>query len=80
MRRRELALLPVLPLAMDPIHLLVEMQVLQGAEIKRIRRRRRRGKGMKRGRRMSSLPLHQRTLRRKIQGRNPKGEESLPSR
>jgi hypothetical protein len=59
MRMKELALLPVLPLAMDPIHLLVEMQVLQGAEIKRIGRRRRRGKGtMKRGRRMSSLPLH----------------------
>ncbi len=81
MRMRELALLPVLPLAMDPVHLLVEMQVLQGAEIKRIGRRRRRGKGtMKRGRRMNILPLHQRTLGRKIQGRNPKGEGSLPSR
>jgi hypothetical protein len=82
MRRKELALLPVLPLAMDPVHLLVEMQVLQGAKIKRIgrrrRRRRRRGRGMmKRGRRMSSLPLHQRTLGRKIQGRNPRGEGSL---
>jgi hypothetical protein len=44
---------------MDPVHLLVEMQVLQGVEIKRIGRRRRKGKGtMKRGRRMSSLPLH----------------------
>jgi hypothetical protein len=32
---------------------------------------------MKRGRRMSSLPLHQRTLGRKIQGRNPRGERSL---
>ncbi len=31
MRRREaLALLPVLPLAVDPVQLLVEMQVLQG--------------------------------------------------
>jgi hypothetical protein len=81
MRMRELALLPVLPLVMDPIHLLIEMQVLQGAEIKWIGRRRRRGKGtMKRGRRMSSLPLHQRTLGRKIQGRNPKGKGSLPSR
>jgi hypothetical protein len=85
MRRRELALLPVLPLVVDPVHLLVEMQVLQGAKIKRIgrrrRRRRRRGRGtMKRGRRMSSLPLHQRTLGRKIQGRNPRGEGSLPSR
>jgi hypothetical protein len=61
MRRRELALLPVLPLVVDPVHLLVEMQVLQGAKIKRIgrRTRRTRGKGtMKRGRRMSSLPLH----------------------
>ncbi len=82
MRRREaLALLPVLPLAVDPIHLLVEMQVLQGAKIKRIgrrRRRRRRGRGtMKKGRRMSSLPLHQRTLGRKIQGRNPRGEGGL---
>jgi hypothetical protein len=80
MRRREaLTLLPVLPLAVDPVHLLVEMQVLQGAKIKRIgRRRRRRGRGtMKRGRKMSSLPLHQRTLRRKIQGRNPIGEGSL---
>jgi hypothetical protein len=57
-RMRELALLLVLPLAMDLIHLLVEVQVLQGAEIKRIGRRRRRGKGMKRGRRMNSLPLH----------------------
>jgi len=71
MRRREqVALLPVLPLAVDPVHLLVEMKVLQGAKIKRIgrkRRRRRRGRGtMKRGRRMSSLPLHQRTLGRKI--------------
>ena len=74
MRMRELALLPVLPLAMDPVHLLVEMQVLQEAEIKRIGRRRRRGKGtMKRGRRMNSLPLHQRTLGRKIQGTNPRG-------
>ncbi len=59
MRRREqVALLPVLPLAVDPVHLLVEMKVLQGAKIKRIGRRRR-GRGtMKRGRRMSSLPLH----------------------
>jgi hypothetical protein len=74
MRRREvLALLPVLPLAVDPIHLLVEMQVLQGAKIKRRTRRRRRGRGtMKRGRRISSLPLHQRTL-----GRNPRREGSL---
>jgi hypothetical protein len=87
MRRRQLALLPVLPLAVDPVHLLVEMQHLQGAEIKRIgrrrrrRKRRRRGRGrMKRGRRMSNLPLHQRTLGRRIQGRNPRGEGSLPSR
>jgi hypothetical protein len=81
MRMKELALLPVLPLAMDPIHLLVEMQVLQGAEIKKIGKRRRRGRGTKKkGRRMSSLPLHQRTLGRKIQGRNPRGEGSLPSR
>ncbi len=85
MRRREvLALLLVLPLAVDLVHLLVEMQVLQGAKIKRIGRRtrtkrtRRRGRGtMKRGRRMSSLPVHQRTLGRKIQGRNPRGEGSL---
>jgi len=53
-----------------------------GAKIKRIgrrrRRRRRRGRGtMKRGRRMSSLPLHQRTLGRNIQGRNQRGERSL---
>jgi hypothetical protein len=77
MRGREvLALLPVLPLAVDPVHLLVEMQVLQGAKIKRIgrtRRTRKRGRGtMKKGRRMSSLPLHQRTL-----GRNPRWEGSL---
>jgi hypothetical protein len=26
---------------------------------------------------MSSLPVHQRTLGRKIQGRNPRGEGSL---
>jgi hypothetical protein len=82
MRRREaLALLPVLPLAVDPIHLLVEMQVLQGAKIKRIgtrTRTRMRGRGtMTRGRRMSSLPLHQRTLGRNIQGRNLRGEGSL---
>jgi len=87
MRRREQVallpvchLLPMLPLAVDPIHLLVEIKVLQGAKIKRIgrRRRRRRGRGtMKRGRRMSNLPLHQRTLGRKIQGRNPRGEGSL---
>jgi hypothetical protein len=85
MRRREqVALLlvcyvfPVLPLAVDPVHLLVEMKVLQGAKIKRIGRRRRRGMGtMKRGRRMSSLHLHQRTLGRKIQGRNPRGEGRL---
>ncbi len=59
---------PSVPLAMDPVHLLVEVQVLQGVEIKRIgRRRRRRSRGtMKRGRRMSSLPLHQRTLGRRI--------------
>jgi hypothetical protein len=71
MRRRELALLPVRPLGVDLVHFLVEMQVLHGAEIKRIgrrrRRRRRRGRGtMKRGRRMSSLPLHQRILGRRI--------------
>jgi hypothetical protein len=84
MRRREgLVLLLVLPLAMDPVHLLVEMQVLQGVKIKRIRTRTRtrtrtRGRGtMTRGRRMSSLPLHQRTLGRNIQGRNPRGEGSL---
>ncbi len=85
MRRREqVALLPVcyllrvLPLAVDPVHLLVEMKVLQGPKIKRIRRRRRRGRGtMKRGRRMGSLPLHHRTLGRKIQGRNPRGEGGL---
>jgi hypothetical protein len=78
MRRREaLALFPVLPLAVDPVQLLVEMQVLQGAKIKRIGRRRR-GRGtMMRGRRMSNLPLHQRTLGRNIQGRNPRGEGSL---
>jgi hypothetical protein len=65
MRREQVALLPVcyllrvLPLAVDPVHLLVEMKVLHGPKIKRIRRRRRRGRGtMKRGRRMSSLPLH----------------------
>jgi len=81
MRRREqVTLLQMLPLAVDPVHLLVEMKVLQGAKIKRIGRRRTRRKGrgtMKRGRRMSSLPLHQRTLGRKIQGRNPRGEGSL---
>jgi hypothetical protein len=58
MKRREaLALFPVLPLAVDPVQLLVEMQVLQGAKIKRIgRRRRRRGRWMMtRGRRMSNL-------------------------
>jgi len=87
MRRREqVALLPVcyllrvLALVVDPVHLLVEMKVLQGPKIKRIGRRRRRRRGrrtMKRGRRMSSLPLHQRTLGRKIQGRNPRGEGGL---
>jgi hypothetical protein len=78
MRRREqVALFPVLPLAVDPVHLLVEMKVLQGAKIKRIGRRRRGGGTMKTGRRMSSLPLHQRTLGRKIQGRNLTGEGSL---
>jgi len=82
-RREQVALLPMLPLAVDLVHLLVEMKVLQGAKIKRIgrtrtRRTRRRGRGtMNRGRRMSSLPLHQRTLGRKIQGRNPRGEGSL---
>jgi hypothetical protein len=90
MRRREQVallpvcyLLPVLPLAVDPVHLLVAIKVLQGAKIKRIgrkrrRRKRRRGKGtMKRRRRMSSLPFHQRTLGRKIQGRNPRREGNL---
>jgi hypothetical protein len=61
MRRREqlALLLPVLPLAVDPVHLLVEMKVLQGAKIKRIgRRTRTKGRGtMKRRRRMNSLPL-----------------------
>jgi len=77
MRRREaLALFLVLPLVVDPVQLLVEMQVLQGAKIKRIGRRRGRGT-MTRGRRMSNLPLHQRTLGRNIQGRNPRGEGSL---
>jgi hypothetical protein len=84
MRRREaLALLPMLPLAVDLVHLLVEMQVLQGAKIKRIGRRRRtmtrrRGRGtMTSGGRMSSLPLHQKTLGRNIQRRNPRREGSL---
>jgi len=83
MRRKEqlALLLPVLPQAVDPVHLLVEMKVLQGAKIKRIGRRTRtrtRGRGtMKRGRRMSRLPLPQKTLGRKIQGRNPRGEEGL---
>jgi hypothetical protein len=80
MRRREALppLPPMLPLAVYPVHLLVEMQVLQGARIGRTRRTRRRGRGtMKRGRRMSSLPLHQRTLGRNIQGRNPRGEGGL---
>jgi hypothetical protein len=41
------------------------MQVLQGAWVGRRKRTRNRGRGtMKRGRRMSSLPLHQRTLER----------------
>jgi len=82
MRRREaLALFPMLPLAVNPVQLLVEMQVLQGAKIKRIGRKTRtrtRGRGtMTRGRRMNNLPLHQRTLGRNIQGRNPRGEGSL---
>jgi hypothetical protein len=79
MRRREvLALLLVLPLAMDSVQLLVEMQNLQGAKIKRIGRMRRRGRGtMTRGRTMSNLPLHQRTLGGNIQGRNPRREGSL---
>ncbi len=81
-RKKQLALLlPVLPLAVDLVHLLVEMNVPQGVKIKRIGRRTRtrtRGMGtMKRGRRMNSLPLPQRTLGRKIQGRNPRGEGSL---
>jgi len=38
MRRREqVALLPVLSLVVDLVHLLVEMKVLQGVKIKRIR-------------------------------------------
>jgi hypothetical protein len=82
-RRKQVALLPVcyllpmLPLAVDPVHLLVEMKVLQGAKIKKIGRRRRRRGTMKRGKKMSSLPLHHRTLGRKIQERNPRGEGSL---
>jgi len=78
MRRREqlALLLLVLPLVVDPVHLLVEMKVLQGAKIKRIgTRMRTRMRG--RGRRMSSFPLPQRTLGRKIQGRNPRGEGGL---
>ena len=64
--------------SMDPVHSLVEMQVLQGAWVGRRTRTRSRGRGtMKRGRRMSSLPLHQRTLGRKIQGTNPRGEGGL---
>jgi hypothetical protein len=60
------------------------MMMIIGAKIKRIRRRTRtktrtrRGRGaMTKGRRMSSLPFHQRTLGRNIQGRNPRGEGSL---
>jgi hypothetical protein len=65
-------------LAMDSVQLLVEMQNLQGAKIKRIGRMRRRGRGtMTRGRTMSNLPLHQRTLGGNIQGRNPRREGSL---
>jgi hypothetical protein len=69
-RRKQLALLfPVLPLVVDPVHLLVEMNVLQGAKIKRIGRRTRtrtRGRGtMKRGRRMSSIPLPPENTRKK---------------
>jgi hypothetical protein len=41
-------------------------------------RMRTRGRGtMTKGRRMRSLPLHQRTLGRNIQGRNSRGEGSL---
>jgi hypothetical protein len=72
MRRREqlALLLPVLPLAADLVHLLVEMKVLQGAKIKRIGRRRMRtrtrGRGtMKRGRRMSSPPPPPENTRKK---------------
>jgi hypothetical protein len=76
MRMRELALLPVLPLAMDSIHLLVKMQVLQGVEIKRIGRRRRRGRGtMKRGRRMSSLPPPLENTRKKDSRKKSKWKE-----
>jgi hypothetical protein len=58
------------------------MMMIIGAKIKTIRRTRtrrtRRGRGaMTRGRRMSNLPLHQRTLGINIQGRNPRGEGSL---
>ncbi len=65
MRRREqVALLLVLPLAVDPVHLLVEMKVLQGAKIKRIGRRRGRGT-MKRGRRMKQPPPPPENTRKK---------------
>jgi hypothetical protein len=46
MRRREqVALFPMLPLVVDPVHLQVEMKVLQGAKIKRIGRRNPKGEG-----------------------------------
>jgi len=44
-RRKQVALLPVLPLTVDPVHLLVEMKVLQGAKIKRIREEEEEGQG-----------------------------------
>ncbi len=76
MRMRDLALLLVLPLAMDPIHLLVEMQVLQGAEIKRIGRRRRRGKEtMKRGRRMTASPSTREHYEERFKEEIQKGKE-----
>jgi hypothetical protein len=81
MRRRELALLPVLPLVVDPIHLLVEMQVLQGAEIKDREEEEEKGQGDDEEREEDEQPPPPlETLGKRIQGRNPRGEGSLLSR
>ncbi|CAK9191471.1 unnamed protein product [Sphagnum troendelagicum] len=65
-----------------PIHLLVEMQVLQGVEIKKIGRRTRtrtRGRGtMKRGRRMSNPPPPPENTRKKDSRKKSKRGRKFP--
>jgi hypothetical protein len=87
MRRREPTQILLLPLAVDLVHFPAKIEVQQGADIEIIGRSKSKSKSksmankmMKRGRRISGLPLHEANLGLlRIQKRNPR-RCWLPSR